>query len=276
MPGGHGGDVNRCGGDRADEQDETEPERGERDVCARGADRVAYHANSRADVDPAEHRVERPPDLLVERHVEDLDENEQAEQDSSDGGHDPSRPGRQHHRDSDQDQPLHRYAGKGGRGELEETVGRDENTPHEHDRKHGDGQPQSPATAQSMRAPSGVTVPVRRATCRSAASRTSATVDRVTSAVIDTGRPNESATSPATPAISTGRVRVTQSAGCIAGWSLRMRALTSSAVAAEPVASPTIQPATPRPDVAATAPSSAAVASNPRIVASRTVRSAPL
>src|SRR6516164_4317832 len=74
MPGGHGGDVNRCRGDCADEQDDTEPERGERDVRARGADRVAYHANSRADVGPAEHRVERPPDLRVEHYVEDLDE----------------------------------------------------------------------------------------------------------------------------------------------------------------------------------------------------------
>ena len=34
-----------------------------------------------------------------------------------------------------------------------------------------------------------------------------------------------------TPAISTVRVRVTQSAGNIAGWSLRLRAVTSSAVA---------------------------------------------
>ena len=132
------------------------------------------------------------------------------------------------------------------------------------------------STSPSMRAPSGVAVPVRRATCPSTASRTSATVDRVTSAVIDTGRPNESATRPATPAISSARVRVTQSAGCIAGWSLRMRAVTSSAVAAEPVASPAIQPATPRPAVADTTPSRAAVASIPRIVASRIVGSAPL
>jgi hypothetical protein len=47
MPGGHGGDVNRCRGDCADEQDETEAERGERDVRARGADRVSYDANGR-------------------------------------------------------------------------------------------------------------------------------------------------------------------------------------------------------------------------------------
>ena len=132
------------------------------------------------------------------------------------------------------------------------------------------------STSPSMRAPSGVAVPVRRATCPSTASRASATVDRVTSAVIDTGRPNESATRPATPAISTVRVRVTQSAGSIAGWSLRMRAVTSSAAAAEPVASPAIQPATPRPAVADTTPSRAAVASIPRIVASRIVGSAPL
>ena len=101
-------------------------------------------------------------------------------------------------------------------------------------------------------------------------------LDRVTSAVIDTGRPNESATRPATPAISSARVRVTQSAGCIAGWSLRVRAVTSSAVAAEPVASPAIQPATPRPTVADTTPSRAAVASIPRIVARRIVGSTPL
>ena len=132
------------------------------------------------------------------------------------------------------------------------------------------------SASPSIRAPSGVAVPVRRATCPSTASRTSATVDRVTSAVTDTGRLNESATRPATPAISTARVRVTQSAGCIAGWSLRMRAVTSSVVAAEPVASPAIQPATPRPAVADTTPSRAAVASNPRIAASRIVGSPPL
>ena len=98
----------------------------------------------------------------------------------------------------------------------------------------------------------------------------------MTSAGTDTGRLNESATSPATPAVSTARVRVTQSAGCITGSSLRIRAVTSSAAAAEPVASPAIQPATPRPAVADTTPSSAAVASVPRIVASRIVGSAPL
>src|SRR5215472_16626113 len=55
-----------------------------------------------------------------------------------------------------------------------------------------------------------------------------------------------------------------------------MRAVTSSAVAAEPVVSPAIQPATPRPAVTDTTPSRAAVASIPRIVASRIVGSAPL
>ena len=101
-------------------------------------------------------------------------------------------------------------------------------------------------------------------------------LDRVTSAVTASGRLNESATRPATPAISSARVRVTQSAGSIVGWSLRMRAVTSSAVAAEPVASPAIQPATPRPAVADRTPSRAAVASIPRIVASRIAGSAPL
>ena len=132
------------------------------------------------------------------------------------------------------------------------------------------------SASPSMRPPSAVAVPVRRATCPSTASRTSATMDRVTSAVTDTGRLNESATRPATPAISSARVSVTQSAGKIAGWSLRMRAVTSSAVAAEPVASPVIQPATPRPAVADTTPSRAAVASSPRIAASRIVGSATL
>src|SRR5947207_12538814 len=127
------------------------------------------------------------------------------------------------------------------------------------------------STSPSMRPPSAVAVPVRRATCPSTASRTSATVDRVTSAVIDTGRPNESATRPATPAISSVRVSVTQSAGSIAGLSLRLRAVASSAVAAEPVASPAIQPATPRPAVADTRASRAAVASIPRIVTSQIV-----
>ena len=34
-----------------------------------------------------------------------------------------------------------------------DAVGRDENTPHEHDRKHGDGQPQSPAGARAGAGP---------------------------------------------------------------------------------------------------------------------------
>ena len=94
-------------------------------------------------------------------------------------------------------------------------------------------------------------------------------MDRVTSAVIDTGRLNESATRPATPAASTARVRVTQSAGWMDGWSLRIRAATSSAAAAEPVTSPAIQPATASPAVADTTPSRTAVASSPRIDARR-------
>ena len=73
------------------------------------------------------------------------------------------------------------------------------------------------STSPSIRAPSAVAVPVRRATCPSTASSTSATADRVTSAVGGAGRPNESATSPATPATSTARAKVTQSAGNIAG-----------------------------------------------------------
>ncbi len=125
------------------------------------------------------------------------------------------------------------------------------------------------STSPSMRAPSRVAVPVRRATFPSTASSASATAERVTSAVIDTGRSNEAATRPATPALNTARVSVTQSAGNIAGWSLRLRAVAISAVAAQPVASPAIQPATPRPAPADTTASRAAVASIPRIVASR-------
>ena len=127
------------------------------------------------------------------------------------------------------------------------------------------------STSPSSRAPSGVAVPVRRATCPSTASRTSATMHRVTSAVTGTARLNESATRPATPATSTARVSVTQSAGCRNGWSLRMRAAASSAAAARPVASPAIQPATARPAVADTTPSRAAVASVPRSDARRIV-----
>src|SRR6185437_8744847 len=117
--------------------------------------------------------------------------------------------------------------------------------------------------------PSAVTVPDRRATCPSTASRTSATADRVTSAVTGTGLPNESATRPATAAISSARIRVTQSAGYIAGWSLPARAATSSAVAAEPTTKPVIQPTASRPAVADTTPSGAAVASIPRSTATR-------
>jgi hypothetical protein len=131
------------------------------------------------------------------------------------------------------------------------------------------------STSPSKRPPSGFAVPVRRATCPSTASSDSATAERATSAVIDTGRPNELATRLATPAHNTALVSVTQSAGSIAGWSLRMRVVAISAVAAQPVASPAIQPATPRPAVADTTPSRAAVASIPRIVASRFVGRAP-
>ena len=91
-------------------------------------------------------------------------------------------------------------------------------------------------------------------------------MDRVISAVTDTEQllNDSGVTRPATPAISSARVRVTQSAGKMAGWSLRIRAVTSSAVAAAPVASPVIQPATPRPAVADTTPSRAAVARRPQ------------
>ena len=149
VPGGHGGDVNRCRGDGADEQDETEPDRDEHDVGERGADGVAYHAHGRADADPVVHRVERPVELLVERHVEDLVEGEQAEQEPGDRGHDPSRPGRQHQRDSHQDQRFHRDADKSAEAELPDTVGRHEIEPHEHERKHGDGDPHRPAGARA-------------------------------------------------------------------------------------------------------------------------------
>src|SRR5690242_6075070 len=132
------------------------------------------------------------------------------------------------------------------------------------------------SASPSMRAPSGVAVPVRRATCPSTASRASATLDRVTSAVIDTVRLNESATRPVTPAISTSRVRVTQSAGCSAGWSLRPRAATSSPGAAAPVASPAIQAARPRPAVTDPTPSRTAVAAAPRTAASQVGGSTPL
>ena len=91
----------------------------------------------------------------------------------------------------------------------------------------------------------------------------------MTSAVIDTGRLNESATRPVTPAISSILVSVTQSAGNIAGWSLRRRAVTSSAAAAEPTTRPVIQPTAPRPAVADTIPSTTAVASIPSSAASQ-------
>jgi hypothetical protein len=139
----------RCCGDCADEQDETEPEQDERNVCPLGADRVADHAQSRADAAPVEHRVERSIDVFVERHVEDLGESEHAEQDSSDGGHDPSRPDRQHQRDSHQDQQFHGDADKGGGADLPGAIGREQVTPHERDRKHGKGQPQSHASARA-------------------------------------------------------------------------------------------------------------------------------
>ena len=132
------------------------------------------------------------------------------------------------------------------------------------------------SASPSMRAPNGVAVPVRRATCPSTASSASATADRVTSAVTATGRVNESATRPVTLAISIIRVRVIQSAGSIAGRSLRTRAVTSNAAAAEPVTRPVIQPATPRPAVADTTPSRAAVASIPRSAASPILGSATL
>src|SRR5262245_35215864 len=103
MTGGHGGNVNRCCGDCGDEEDETERERDKRDVCGRGTDSVAYYAHSGPDAAPVVHRVERPVEFLVERYVEDLGESEQAEEDSGDSGHDPSWPGRQHQRDSNQD-----------------------------------------------------------------------------------------------------------------------------------------------------------------------------
>src|SRR5262249_16234803 len=73
---------------------------------------------------PVKHRVERPPDLLVEPYVEQLEEGDQDEQDSGDGGRDASRPGREHQRYSYQDQPLSGDAGKGGWGDQPPPLGR--------------------------------------------------------------------------------------------------------------------------------------------------------
>src|SRR5919205_565108 len=91
------------------------------------------------------------------------------------------------------------------------------------------------SVSPSKRAPSGVAVPVRRATCPSTVSRTSATEESATTAATGSGRSAESATRPATPAASSARVRVTQSAGGIPGVPLRIRPTASSAVVVQPV-----------------------------------------
>lgn len=132
------------------------------------------------------------------------------------------------------------------------------------------------STSASKRAPSGVAVPVLRATGPSTASRANAMMASVTSAVVDTDRSKESATSPATPALSSARVSVIQSAGKIAGFSLRSRATASSAVATQPTTNPTSQPRMPRPAAEVSMPSSAGVASAPRMTASRIVRTRDL
>ncbi len=95
------------------------------------------------------HWVERAVGELEEGYVEDLGESEHAEQDSDDGGHDPSRPDWQHQPDGNQDQQLHGDADKGGRAELPGTVWYEEVSPHENDRRDCDGQPQRQAGARA-------------------------------------------------------------------------------------------------------------------------------
>ncbi len=115
----------------------------------------------------------------------------------------------------------------------------------------------------SKRAPSGVTVPVRRATRPSTASRTRATVASATSVVTGVGRPNESAVSAATPHTSEARVRVTRSAGPSRAALDRDRPRASAASRATAQARPTTQPGAPSPTVPASATSSAAWATSP-------------
>src|SRR5690349_17327620 len=151
VPGGHGGDVDRGCGDGDDEQSDTDPDHDENDVGERGADGVADHAGGRPDAAPVVQRVERPVELLPHRYVEDLVEGEHAEQEPGDRGHDPSRPQRQHQRDSHQDQRFHRDADESAEAEPPGTVGRHEIEPQEPERKPEDGDPHGPAGARAVR-----------------------------------------------------------------------------------------------------------------------------
>src|SRR5204862_3179392 len=92
-----------------------------------------------------------------------------------------------------------------------------------------------------------VTVPVRRATWPSTASRASATAARVTSIPTGTGRSRESTASAATPPTSVARTSVTRSAGPSSTAPDRYRPQVSAAHVTAPYAIPASHPAPARP-----------------------------
>ena len=100
-------------------------------------------------------------------------------------------------------------------------------------------------------------------------------VASTTSVVTGAGRTNESATSAATPAVSSARTNVIQSAGWMAGSLLRARPTASSAVAVQPAASPTTQLAMLRPVVSERVVSRTEVASPPMMISSRNLLTSP-
>src|SRR3954452_6702259 len=109
----------------------------------------AHDADSRADVAPVQHGIEGPAELLVEPHVEDLDDRQEAERDPRHHRQATSRAGRQQQTDPDQDQPLQRDAGEAEGRDLVEPVGGDENRPDDPRRDQRGGAPHNPSAAQA-------------------------------------------------------------------------------------------------------------------------------
>ena len=114
----------------------------------------------------------------------------------------------------------------------------------------------------SKRAPSADTVPVRRATWPSTASRTSATAVSATSTATGVGRRTSRRSAPRPRTTSTARASVTRSAGP-SRRSRGGRGRERAPVTSSPQATPTTQPAAPRPTVGRAAPSSASSADEP-------------
>ncbi len=127
----------------------------------------------------------------------------------------------------------------------------------------------------SNRAPTALTVPVRRATAPSTASKASAAAHNDTRVSTGMGWANDDATSAATPPTRTARVKVTQSAGRGPSAPSHDRAAARPSELVSPQTAPMTTPATVTEPSTARLIKTTAWPRTPRRAPDRTVRTAP-